>query len=327
MMSRVRSARKTASLVIAVACAAPLAAAAWGQDGDAIATVNGRGIPRARLVDILIEGHGLSVLQQLIVLELAKQESAKLNLTVTAQDIDAEFRRAVDSIAPKTTEAGEPLDDAARLQALEYLLAQKGLSMSEFRVGMERNAHLRKIINQQLVVDDATLREEFARLYGEKVEVRSIQLADQNGLYEATSQLKSGVEFAVVAARVSQDAATASRGGLLEPFAFNDETVAPALREAAFALTPGEHTPPIRNGRWWFILKLERRIAPQDVSFDSVRESVERNLRDRVATQRMDDLVLELFRKAQPSIRVLDRDLKPKFEELIRQNRLAPAGP
>ena len=52
-----------------------------------------------------------------------------------------------------------------------------------------------------------------------------------------------------------------------------------------------------------------------------VKAEVERKLRERVIPQEMNRLVTELFHKAE--IRVLDRDLKPKFEELLKRNAAA----
>ncbi len=301
------------------------AASALAQDGDAIATVNGKPISKRKMVDILMDGHGLSVLQQLIVLELAREESKRLELKVSQADIDTEFQRAMDSIAPKTSETGEPLDEQGRLQALDFLLQQKGLSMTEFKLGMERNAHLRKIVDKNIRVDEPVLREEFARIYGEKVEIRLIQANDQAALYEAIKQLETGTDFADVARRVSQDRGSAERGGLLEPFAFNDDRIAAVLREAAFGLMPGQRTPPIANNARWFILKLERRIPPEDAKFESVRDEVERKLRDRVAPEQMNKIVMELYQKAQ--VRVFDKELKMRFDEASKRQLPGAATP
>lgn len=295
---------------------------ALAQDGDAVAIVNGRPIGRGRLVEALIESHGLQLLQQLVVLELAQEETRRRKLRVTAADVDREFEQAVAKIAPAAGADGQALTDEERRQALEKLLDDKCLSMTEFRLGMERNAHLRKIIEAELRVDEATLREEFKRLYGQKAEVRNIQVGDVNDLHAALNLLATGTDFAEVARRVSKDPDSAARGGLLEPFAFNDEALAPALREAAFALKPGEVSKPIRVGRWWFILKLERQIDPPEVRFEDVRGEVEQKLRERVVPEEMSRLVAELFAKAE--VRVLDRTLRPKFEELVKKNALAP---
>ena len=147
------------------------------------------------------------------------------------------------------------------------------------------------------------------------------QIGEVSALHEALNLLEKGTDFGDVARRLSQDAASAQRGGLLEPFTFNDDNIAPVLREAAFALAAGEVSKPVKVGRWWFIWRLERRIPPAEARFEDVKAEVERKLRERVVPQEMNRLVTELFRKAE--IRVLDRDLKPKFEELLKRNAAA----
>jgi parvulin-like peptidyl-prolyl isomerase len=237
---------------------------------------------------------------------------------VTQADIDREFEQAVAKIAPPADAEGKTLTAAEKQQSLELLLQQKGLTLAEFKLGMERNAHLRKVVERDFHVDEATLREEFSRVYGDKVEVRHIQVGDVNGLHEVLNQLENKADFADIARRISQNAETAPNGGLLPAFAFNDESIAPVLREAAFSMKPGEVSKPIRVGRWWHILKLEHRIAAEGVRFEDMRGQVEQTLRDHAIPNEMSRLITSLFKKAQ--IRVLDGNLKPKFEKLLKEN-------
>jgi parvulin-like peptidyl-prolyl isomerase len=291
---------------------------ACGQDGDAIVIVNGRPITRKQMVDLLMEARGLEVMQQLIVLELAKEETRRLKIRVTDEDVQREFDRALTKIAPPVDAFGRTLTSEDKQKSLEMLLQQKGITLTEFKIGMERNAHLRKVVEQSFRVDDATLREEFARLYGEKVEVRHIQVGDVNGLHEALNRLEKGEDFVAVVHAVSQNPDTAPSGGMLAPFAFNEEVVAPVLREAAFSMKPGEVSKPIRVGTWWHILKLERRIPAPDVKFEDVRPQVEQSLREHAIPQQMNRLVMELFQKA--DVKVLDSELKRKYQKLLRDN-------
>lgn len=299
--------------------------AAWAGDGDAIAFVNGQPISKQRLMDVLLDAHGLQVLQQLIVLDLAKQETRRLGLRVTQGDIDREYQQALQHITPQTDRAGARLSEAEQQMVLDQLLAERGLSRAEFMLGMERNAHLRKIVEREFRIDEPTLREEFARVYGEKVEVRLIQVNTIEGLHEALNLLTNDTDFAEVARRVSQDRESAQAGGRRAPFAFNDPDVAPVLREAAFALKPGERTPPIKVANNWFILQLLQRIAPQEARFEDVRDQVAAGMRERVVPERMNTLVTELFHQAE--IKVLDRELKKKFEELLKSNAATGAPP
>jgi parvulin-like peptidyl-prolyl isomerase len=265
-----------------------------------------------------MEAHGLPIMQQLVVLELAKAETKRLKLRVTPDDVEREYQQAVDRIAPEVNAEGQALSPDEKRRSLETLLQQKGLTPTEFRIGMERNAHLRKVVEQNFRVDDATLREEFARLYGERVEVRHIQVGDVAGLHEALNQLEKHADFAEIARAVSQNVDTAPNGGLLEPFAFNAESMAPVLREAAFSMKPGEVSKPIRVGRWWHILKLERRLPASDVRFEDVRPQVEQALRSHAIPQEMNRLITELFQKA--DVKVLDSNLKHKYEQMLKEN-------
>ncbi|MEW6250693.1 MAG: peptidylprolyl isomerase [Planctomycetota bacterium] len=313
-------------LIAALLSLGPAVPVTFAQDGDAIALVNGNPISKRKMVAALLEAHGIQMLQQFIVLELAKEETARLSLRVSPAEIEQEFQRALDQIAPPADEKGKPLTQAERLQALELLLQRKGVSMTEFRLGMERNAHLRKAIAQGLRIDEALLREEYARLYGEKVEVRHIQVGDIAGLHAALNRLNRGEDFAEVARTVSTNAESAGQGGLLPPFTFKDEEVAPVLREAAFALQPGETSRPVLVGRWWHILKLERRLPSGAARFEDVRDKVEESLRDRVLRREMNARITELFKKA--NVRILEPGLKERYEKTLRESTLIePTGP
>jgi parvulin-like peptidyl-prolyl isomerase len=297
------------------------AGTAAGGDGDALVIVNGKPIARQQVVEMLMQTHGLQVMQQLIALELAQQETRRRGLEVTAADVQEQTRRAVEEIAPSHDAAGVALGDAEKRQALELVLRQKGLTMPEFTVAMERNAHLRKAVEQEFRVDEPTLREEFARTYGEKVEVRHIQVHanDTRALQEALDLLARGADFSEVARRISVNPETAARGGgLMEPFTFTDQTLPAVLREVAFRLAPGAVSTPTQVESMIHILKLERRIPPTEARFEDVRAKVEARLRERVLRQRMNELMLKIFEEAK--IRVLDPNLKREFEELRKQS-------
>jgi parvulin-like peptidyl-prolyl isomerase len=294
-------------------------------DGDAVAIVNGRPIARQRMVEVLVEAHGLSIMQQLIVLELAKQETKRRGLEVTVADVDAEFRSSLAQIAPGVG-SEDGMNEENQRKALQILLEDRNISMAEFMIGMERNAHLRKAVKQELRINEATLREEFARTCGERVVVRHIQIdvSDSAALNRALDLLSQGKDFAEVARQVSQNPETAARGGQMEPFTFNDAQYPAALREAAFSLRPGEVSAPIRVERRFHILKLERRIPPQDARFEDMRDQVEARLLERVIPQQMNQLAQELFQNAK--IRVLDSELRKEFEALLKRNADAAAG-
>ncbi|MFO0837087.1 MAG: peptidylprolyl isomerase [Phycisphaerae bacterium] len=284
-------------------------------DGDAIALVNGEPISRQRLIDAVLEAHGLPVLQQIIVLDLAKQETRKRGLTVTAGDVERERQDALERIKPNDPNLQVHAED--RLRALDQVLEDRGVSATEFMISMERNAHLRKLVSADLKISDDDLREEFARTYGEKVLVRHIQLADRRGVDQAVDALSRGEDFAEVARRLSRNPDSAARGGELPAFTFDDSTYPALLREAAFSLKPGEVSAPLQVERMTHILKFEKRIPPENANFEDVRGAVEARVRDRATRLKMNELAQELFRKAQ--VRVLDPALREKYDAFLKK--------
>ena len=292
---------------------------------EPVATVNGHPITQRSFYRALSDAYGVEILQQLIVLELARDEAARRGIRVSRADIQAEFERAVDRITREAGLEGAEATEHNKLKTLKTILAQRCVSMAEFRLSMERNAYLRKIVSPEIRITEATLREEFARTYGEKAHVRHIQIAagDRKRLNDVLTALASGESFESVARRYSQNPRTAPRGGELEPFSFSDDRIDPALREAAFTLRPGEISPPIRAGQYFHILKLIERIAPSGVRFEDVRDEIEQRVRERAVGKRMEQLAVELFNKAR--IRILDRSLERRYKDFLEQQALKPS--
>jgi parvulin-like peptidyl-prolyl isomerase len=157
--------------------------------------------------------------------------------------------------------------------------------------------------------------------------VRHIQIPakDAGLLNEATARLARGEPFEEVARALSQNPDSAGRGGEMDPFTFDDATIPPLLREAAFSLKPGEVSSPLRTDAMCHILKLERRIEPEGVRLEDVRDKVETQLRERELTESFQRLMQELYERA--NVQVLDRRLKDDFEKARRQQAAAQRNP
>ena len=322
-----RAGRRCVWLAVLVALTTFFPSVAYASDGTAVAIVNGRAISREKLVNTLIDAHGAEVLQQLVILEAAKHETGQRGIRVTRADVDAEFEMALDRIAESAGMTGEYATDKNKRDALQQVLHERRISMAEFMIGMERNAHLRKIAEKGVQITEETLREEFARTYGEKVLVRHIQIPrnDTRGLNQAIDLLERGADFADVARRVSKNAETAARGGEMEPFTFDDPDIPEALREMAFSLKPGAVSSPVLTGQFFHILKLEHRIPPVDARFEDERAKVGRRLQERVLPDLMGKLAVRLHQEAK--IRVLDGRLRAKYQEFLNRGALETVAP
>lgn len=304
-----------------------LPAPTYAADGDALVIVNERPISKKQVADKLFEAYGLRMMQQMIVLELAKQETRNRGLTVSDADIQSQYQVALDEIVPKTDATGTSLSEADKTNALLKVLNDKCLTLPEYMIAMERNAHLRKAVEGDVQVTDETLREEFARTRGEKVQIRriTVPLSDRRALNQIVDRLARGDDFGDVARELSADAGTASDGGLMPPFAFSDDEIPAAIRELAFSLKAGERSTPTLVGSMIHLIQIERRIPPSDAQFEQERDKVEHEVRERVIRQRMNELMTRLFQQAR--IRVLDPQLRREYEQMLKDNTLESSLP
>lgn len=293
---------------------------------EAIAYVDGRPIPRKAVVDLLLAGHGVGILEQAIVLERAKVMAAEQDLTVTQADIDAEFDRSLRNLtSPLRAASDTEIDREEAEQILDEVLARRNVSRAECMAMIERNAYLRAICSANLTFSDEQYMEEYQRAFGPRVKVRHVQLASLSEAEDIIEKLHAGTDFADVARTYSANLATAPGGGLLRPFTREDPDVPAALAEVAFKLSEGEVSAPVRVDQWYHILKLEEKIPADDRPIAEVKPELTQRLRERVTEPAMQTLYRSLF--AQADIRVVDPILAAEFaKKHPDQGGAAPAG-
>jgi foldase protein PrsA len=280
---------------------------------ETIATIDGVPIPRHRIVDLLLASHGVGVLEQVIGLEAARTLARERGLVVTTSDFDTERSRSLKRLTdPLASVTPDSVDKAESERVLQRILSERNISESEFNLVLERNAILRKIVESQIAFSEYQLRDELERTYGERVRVRHIQLATSGEIARLRERLHKGEDFPDLAIRYSANRASAERGGLLEPFSQNDDRLPFAFREAAFGLSVGDVSDPIRIGEWYHILRLEQRLPAEPQDIESVRPELEARLRERLVEPAMFDLYEKLFQQA--TIRIHDPVLREAFE-------------
>ncbi len=100
------------------------------------------------------------------------------------------------------------------------------------------------------------------------------ELEDAEAVIE---RLEAGEDFGEVAAEVSTDTGSATRGGELG--CLPQGATVPAFDEAAFAAAIGELTGPVQTQFGYHLLVVDERIDERQRSFDEVRDQIERDLR------------------------------------------------
>jgi peptidyl-prolyl cis-trans isomerase SurA len=239
---------------------------------DVVATVNGKEIPRAELernyqiklgdnpqtpsgqeADIL----RLNVLQSMIQDEIMQQQAAKLNLTASDEEVNVKL---TDIKAPYTEDQ------------FNNLLKQRNMSLDDLkrdiRRGLTRDKLINKEIESKINITDAQIAAFYTAhkadfdlvepTYHLAQIVVTTQPTPPNGnmpgkpggevearrrIDAAHAQLVSGVDFATVAASVSEDPNTAPNGGDMG-FARESQLKSdlPAVLAAISNLKPGQFT-------------------------------------------------------------------------------------
>lgn len=277
---------------------------------EPIAYVNGKPIEREAVVSILLEGHGLDVLQQVLALEAVRQAAEKRGIRIREVDIDNEYDYTIYS--PQLQGDSRAILNPIRKQELIQLwLKRTGVSASELRLAMVRQAYLRKIAAERVSISEDAIRLEYERQCGEKVIVRHIQLAALREYDQLRARIDAGDDFASLAARFSINEGTSRDGGLLPPFSAGDLRVPKTLREAAFKLKVGQTSDPIAFEGHYHILRVEQRIPRCGQSIESMRDQLVRNIRNRQTADQMDQISLDL--QSQARLRITDRELAERY--------------
>lgn len=258
-----------------------------------MATVNGKPIYMEDLHAPLVEAYGIRIAEMLVVNALVVQEAERTKITVTDKDVIAENDRTLRGILGE-----QQLTPDQRERVLERLLKQRGITRRLWTTIMRRNAILRKMVAGKVVVSEAMIKAEFARLHGEKVQISHIQLPGLTEAEKIIKLLKAGGDFADLAKRYSTNTATAKDGGTLAPFSRENPAIPRAIRDAAFALKTGQISGIVQVGSEFHVLKLHKRFMPPAAEYDAVKEKIRDALKEHIIERLQVEKLSELRRKA-----------------------------
>lgn len=270
------------------------------------------------------EASGGAVVEELVLDRLVRREMTDRNITLTPAEVarerelfDDQLRRSV--VAPDGAAGGGSVGDQAP-KLLAQLQRSRGLGPTRFNALLERNASLRRLVRDDVLIDEPAITRELESRFGPRVRCRIIVTGTESEAARARARLDDGSpglsdRFAAQARAISLDP-SASRGGLLEPISAADLSYAAAVRSALRNLPAGQLSPIIvlDNG---FAILLGEGDAPAQPIPASARASIESELRLRQERIAMDRLAQRLMNSAQ--ITVFDPSLGWSW-----QNRVAP---
>jgi foldase protein PrsA len=221
-----------------------------------VALVNGEAITRDELYEAMKAHYGAGVLARMIDAKLVSQYAATAGITVSGAEIEA----YIDSIKKRLAYKGPAETEGATLAQLKAEKATEVL--------------LRKILSQDVKVDDTTLRQFFEKNPDQfdwrVVHSRQILFRTEAEAKAVKAQLDAGADFAALAKERSIDANTYANGGDLGWIGRGQTP--PEYEYAVFKLREGEISAPVRSFLGWHIGQvLEIKGAPD---FETMKAAI-----------------------------------------------------
>ena len=280
---------------------ASLAACSGGAgSGGAVATVNGDPISQADF-DAKLQSSPMArqVLQQMVQEKLIEQYAAKNNIVVTSADVAAK---------EDTIKANFPAG------SWDQMLKARGLTENDVQSAVRTQIIIDRAVGKNVNVTEAQIDEFFNKNHAgfdtpAKVCARHILVPDLATAQKVEAALKSGQKFEAVAAQYSTDPGTKAKGGDLG--CFGRGQMVPAFDQAAFALTPGEISPPVRSPYGYHVIQVESRTPAQKATLASAHAKIADELRQ----QQEGPLVQPFLQSLMQSAKIQTND--PQFAGLF----------
>lgn len=251
---------------------------------------------RGRLFDLELD---LTALTGLITHGLVEAEGKRRGVSVTDEEIDAEFRRQYQAMldAHGITE-----------EYLSQYFAARGRSLEEFKAEGRANVAEQLLYRavQEAVVGPIELSQDELRQYfaahkadystEEQVEASHILVKTEEEAQAILAELAAGADFAELARTRSADPGSAPHGGQLGWFGRG--AMVPEFEEAAFALQVGETSGIVQTQYGFHIIRVTNRREASEPEFEAVAERVRRDATDRISREKFDAWLKGARRKA-----------------------------
>jgi peptidyl-prolyl cis-trans isomerase SurA len=200
-------------------------------------------------------------------------------------------------------------------EQFKVALKEQGITLEQYRARIKAEMEKSQLVGQELRTDPPVVSDEDVRRYYDEhkaqfgmksgVTVRDIFFAfrpemtqrDVVALIERAKAVKqmadAGQSFEALARKYSEGPG-ADRGGLLGSFRKGE--MAPQLEQAAFALDPGEVSPPIVSPNGVHVLKVDAVQADGHVGFDEVKDEIRQGLVNQALDERFRDWIAKNLR-------------------------------
>ena len=228
--------------------------------------VNGKFIPQQELDDLVLRAYGRKVLDDMVLLEVARQYAADRGVVLSDEMYQAELHRFLNEIAPGKREADQ-------LAIFAFVLKKRGLTQELFDLVLKKQALLRKCIDEEISVSEDMLKAEYERLYGQKRSVMLLATSSVRSMERAESELNGGKSFSQIVMQYSEDETSLRDGGIIAGISKEDTYLPSELRSKVFDLAKAGDISDsflvFDDGRqYWYKIRLEEIVPAMEAEYD-----------------------------------------------------------
>ncbi|QGJ72170.1 Peptidylprolyl isomerase [Planctomycetales bacterium 10988] len=238
-----------------------------------VAKVNNQRIMREELAQESMRMHGKTVLQNLVNRKLIEIRCKDLGITISDQEVQEEITKIAQRF-------GLPRD-----QWLIMLQQERDVTPREYaRDIIWPTLALRKLASNDLKVTPEELQFAYETQYGPAVQCRMIVTSKKEDADEARKRaLAAPEQFGRLAIEISEDTASASAGGMVQPIRLHVGDK--GIEHAAFTLQPGQISEVIQVAGQFVVLKCERHYPPRPVPLENVKELLSEQIKEKKLSQ------------------------------------------
>lgn len=231
----------------------------------------------------------------LIIMELIRQDASKRGLTVSEKEVD-------ESLNYIKQVKNQQEKDGYQKFLTKVGTDEKGIK-EEIKITLLSSALVKEVTKDVNVTDEAVRKyyDENPSLFEQKggIQIYHVLVKDEKTAQTVLKKAQAGEDFAALAKQYSQDPGSKNQGGDVGLPVNKDTNFVPEFKEAALALKPGEISPaPVKSDYGYHIIKAGKLIPASQQSFDEVKDQIRQNMEQDEKTRFFQQYLQDMKSKA-----------------------------
>jgi parvulin-like peptidyl-prolyl isomerase len=260
-----------------------------------IDTAGGRvAITQEEFGKFLTDRGGADKLELFVNKRIIEAEAARLGLTVTTQEMEAALKQDMEGITVKYDEF------------VKIVLPKYGKTLYEWMEDVVRpRLLLGKMCKDEVKVEEADLKVQYERLYGEKRRIQMVLYppADQKTAEKLFAQARTSQDEFDSVARSQPNPSLAAAKGFVAPISRHLPGEDKAVENVAFKLKAGEVSEMLKTAQGFVFIKLHEVIPPNpNTTFEKEKDRLFAAAYDEKLQLHIPKKFAELKKRAQPEI-------------------------